>query len=139
MLSCHREHDLLLAATMARVHQGLIDYQSQNTMFRILYEQVKNVDTNTIDNSLILVPSAVSPLARDYRVSGLSVCIPFDAMGNRIKDGVSKDNPPSTIEVAACDDSGNLFYSHPLLPDVARFSCVSDLLEFLLEIAAYNA
>jgi hypothetical protein len=108
-------------------------------MFRMLFEQVKNVDANTIDNSLILVPSAVSPLSRDYRVSGLSVCIPFDAMGNRMKDGISKDNPPSTIEVAACDNSGDLFYSHLLLPNVARFSCVSDLLEFLLEIASYNA
>ena len=75
------------------------------------------------------------PLYALHGIAQVSISVPSDAMGNRVRDGVSAHNLPSTIEIALCNDAGDLSYTHPLVSDVKRFSDVASLLLFLDKLA----
>lgn len=75
------------------------------------------------------------PLYTVHGIAQVSISVPSDAMGNRLMDDVSVHNLPSTIEIALCDDAGELSYKHPLISDVKRFSDVASLLLFLDKLA----
>ena len=104
-----------------------------------LYENVDDLDGyNRYQSNFCLMASRNSPLSNYYRVKWVSICVPGDVMGNRVRDGVSENNLPSTIEIAMVNSDRELCYSHPLVPDVVRFQSMNDLLDFLEELAAYT-
>jgi hypothetical protein len=77
-----------------------------------------------------------SRLFDDYGVDEVSVAVPFDAMGNRERDGVDEDSSARTIEIILCKFDGSFCYEHPMVPDVERFENVDDLLAFMDKLAA---
>lgn len=77
------------------------------------------------------------PLYTVHGIAQVSISVPPDAMGNRFMDDVSVHNLPSTIEIALCDNVGELSYKHPLISNVNRFSDVASLLLFLDNICVW--
>jgi hypothetical protein len=53
------------------------------------------------------------PLYTVHGIAQVSISVPSDAMGNRFMDDVSVHNLPSTIEIALCDDAGELMAQAP--------------------------
>ena len=79
-----------------------------------------------------------TPLYTLHGIANVSVSVPFDVIGNRISDGVSVHNLPSTIEIALCNGAGELSYNHPLVSDVKRFHNVAYLILFLDKLSNYS-
>jgi hypothetical protein len=140
MMNSIDAHLLLCSAEMRRIHQALRAVQQTSDPRVALYENVGGLDSfSRYQSNFCLMASPNSPLSNYYGVKWVSICIPADAMGNRVTDGVSQNNPPSTIEVAMVNSDRELCYSHPLVSDVVRFESVDDLLDFLEELATYTA
>ena len=70
--------------------------------------------------------------AHQYGISTVSISVPLDAMGNRLSDGVSATNLPSTLEIAMVGRDGSLSYAHPQCSDILRFYEYKELVETLV-------
>ena len=116
-----------LVARQLREHLG------NNALLKFLgftFEEQKNAGMENFCFRVHLPPNAE---ARGYGVCTVSLSVPMDAMGNRVdKDGVSRDNLPSTLELAMVNSHGDLTYEHPECCDVLRVSDFHGMLVLLM-------
>ena len=135
------EHQSLCSRVANTLYNDVRDFQLNDDPRLALYDSVDDHEpVKAWSNNFALHVAPDSPMFKIYGIDQVSVLIPMDAMGNRFTDGVNNYNLPTTIEIALVDRrTRQLSYSHPMVPDVARFISVDDLLDFLDELAWHTA